>query len=82
MIDQLVDTTAVDANANDLVACHLLKNIDRYEQFAILYCIDTLILKRVFIAAAGLEEYEICQVIKELLEERTMMAGISSRKAC
>jgi hypothetical protein len=77
MIDLRVDAISVRPHDNDLVACRLLKNIDRYEQFAILYSIDTDILKRVFNAAFELEEYEICQVIKEVLEERTMLAEVS-----
>ncbi|HLX92119.1 MAG TPA: hypothetical protein VKR32_10575 [Puia sp.] len=58
------------AISNDLVACKLLKKIDRYEQFAIMYPIDTGLLNRLMEVAVLNEEYEICQVIKELLDER------------
>ncbi|HEY4875829.1 MAG TPA: hypothetical protein VIH86_09675 [Puia sp.] len=51
---------------NDLIACNLLKGIDRYEQFAILYPLEDAMLKRIFDVALLQEEYEICQVIREV----------------
>lgn len=77
MFDQGADILSMEPRENDFVACRLLKHIDRYEQFAILHSADSKILKRVFSAAFGMEEYEICQVIKDLMEERKMMSTIS-----
>jgi hypothetical protein len=77
MFDQSLDATAVHSHENDVIACNLLHNIDHYEQFAILYSIETEMLKRVLFAACASEDYEICQVIKELLEERKMMNQFS-----
>jgi hypothetical protein len=65
---------------NDLVACGLLKCIDRYEQFAILYGIDKSMLNGVFDAALFREDYEICQVISEVREEISMRAVIDNGK--
>ncbi len=78
MAEQSINTGVSRVHRSDMVACNLLKNIDRYEQFAILYSMDSRILKRVFNAAVAQEEYEICQVIKELMEERKMITASSS----
>ena len=59
-------------NQNDLIACNLLKRVDHYVQFAVLYSLETAMLKRIFEAAILNEEYEICQVINSLMEERLL----------
>jgi|HubBroStandDraft_6_1064221.scaffolds.fasta_scaffold826157_1 hypothetical protein len=66
------------AHENDLIACNLLKAIDRYEQFALLYPLDNDMLHRVFNAALLQEDYEICQLISELMEERKMLKGTAT----
>jgi hypothetical protein len=55
---------------NDSIACHLLRRIDKYEQFAIMYDQEDTLLRSIFDTALAGEDYEICQVIAELLEER------------
>jgi hypothetical protein len=57
-------------NINDSIACHLLRRIDKYEQFAIMYDQEATLLCSIFDTALAREDYEICQVITELLEER------------
>jgi hypothetical protein len=70
MFDQEIHSVSLRVRENDLIACNLLKCIDRYEQFAILYELDWALLIRIFDAALQQEEYEICQVICSLMEER------------
>jgi PP-loop superfamily ATP-utilizing enzyme len=60
----------------DAIACDLLKRIDRYEQFAIMHSVETSLLVRIFGTAIINEDYEICQVIRELLDEREMMKSL------
>lgn len=57
-------------NLNDSIACHLLRRIDKYEQFAIMYDQEDNLLYNIFDTALAQEDYEICQVIAELMEER------------
>jgi hypothetical protein len=58
---------------NDSIACNLLNNIDRYEQFAIMYSLESSLLHRIFDTAIANEHYEICRVITQVLDERKMM---------
>lgn len=55
---------------NDLIACNLLKRVETFEQFAIMYSTDNIVLQRILNAAIILEEYELCQVIFELMKKR------------
>jgi hypothetical protein len=73
MLEQKIHRLLPHACENDRIACNLLKGIARYEQFAILYSIDTMALSRILDVALLQEEYEICQVICELVEERKIL---------
>jgi hypothetical protein len=73
MNDNYPDMVQTCVTRNDHIACDLLKTIDRYEQFAIMYSLESSLLHRVFITAVANEDYEICQVITELLDERKVM---------
>jgi hypothetical protein len=73
MFDQKIHQASRRLRENDLIACNLLKCIDRYEQFAILYELDSALLIRIFDMALQQEEYEICQVVSTLIEERKML---------
>jgi hypothetical protein len=64
------DFLQTHTKVNDSIACHLLRRIDKYEQFAIMYDQEDTLLRSIFDTALACEDYEICQVIAELLEER------------
>jgi uncharacterized protein YktA (UPF0223 family) len=76
MIERKTDFLLSRDYQNDLIACNLLKGFDRFKQFVILHSIDAPVLQRVFDAAIDREAYEICQVIKELMEKRKRLNGI------
>ncbi|HLY69326.1 MAG TPA: hypothetical protein VKR53_06325 [Puia sp.] len=79
MFDQKIHQLSSHVCENDLIACNLLKGIDRYEQFAILYDLDRIMLNRVFDAALLQEEYEICQVISEVSKENMLLEWYANR---
>jgi hypothetical protein len=69
MFEEKIHQLSPPVCENDLIACNLLKGIDRYEQFAILYPLENAMLKRIFDVALSQEEYEICQVICKVKKE-------------
>jgi hypothetical protein len=66
---------------NDLVACSLLRNMDRYQQLAILFPQENSLLKRMVDAAAANEDYEICQLITDLMENRKKIRSLFKNPA-
>jgi hypothetical protein len=73
MFEEKIQQLASHVRENDLIACNLLKGIDRCEQFAILSPHEDVMLKRIFDVALLQEEYEICQVIWEVKKENETM---------
>jgi hypothetical protein len=68
MVKQHANVHSVQSN--EMLACALLRYFNRHEQSVILSSVDNDILKRVFETAIAREDYEICQVIKDLMHVR------------
>ncbi|GEM_PF-6701835 len=48
MFEEKIQQLPLSVRENDLIACNLLKGIDRFEQYTILYRLEDTMLKRIF----------------------------------
>lgn len=70
-IDEEGDTILVTALNNIAKGvCNIMRTLDNEEKKTGLRQIDNKRIKRIFSVAYDTEDYEICQAVKELLEER------------
>jgi hypothetical protein len=68
LFEQDFDIIQSRNDQNDLIAFDLLKRVSLDDQFAILSSINKFFLKSLMSRAIQAEEYELCQVIFELMK--------------